>query len=78
MARHPDPCASGWPCVRPAHGFRPLGVAEGATPLARTCLAGARRVDHHAVRVDAARAAALVHLAGGIDGLELDAHDSPS
>jgi hypothetical protein len=30
------------------------------------------------VRVDAPHAAAFVHLAGGIDGLELDAHDSPS
>jgi hypothetical protein len=27
------------------------------------------------VRVDAARAAAFVHLAGGIGGLELDPHD---
>src|SRR5262245_5040340 len=31
-------------------------------------------VDHDAVRVDVARAAAFVDLAGGIDGLELDAH----
>ena len=39
----------------------------------------ARRVrgelDHDAVRIDVARAAALVHLAAGIGGLELDAHD---
>jgi hypothetical protein len=28
------------------------------------------------VRVDTPRAAALVHLASGIDGFELDAHDS--
>jgi hypothetical protein len=27
------------------------------------------------VRVDAARAAAFVHLSGGIGGLELDPHD---
>jgi hypothetical protein len=32
-------------------------------------------VDHDAVRVDVAHAAALVHLAGGICGLELDPHD---
>ena len=42
----------------------------------------ARRVrgemDHEAVRINTARAAALVHLAGGIGGLELDAHITPS
>lgn len=32
-------------------------------------------VDHDAVRVDVSQAAALVHLAGGIGGLELDPHD---
>ena len=32
-------------------------------------------VDHDAVRVDTPRAAACVHLAAGIDGLKLDAHD---
>jgi len=31
-------------------------------------------VDHDAVRVDVPHAAALVHLAGGIGGLELDPH----
>jgi len=39
----------------------------------------ARRVrgemDDDAMRVDVARAAALVHLAAGVGGLELDAHD---
>jgi hypothetical protein len=32
-------------------------------------------VDYDAVRIEVARAAALVHLAGGIGGLELDPHD---
>jgi hypothetical protein len=32
------------------------------------------KVDHDAVRVDVAHTAAFVHLAGSIDGLELDAH----
>jgi hypothetical protein len=32
-------------------------------------------VDHGAVRLDVAHAAALVHLAGGIGGLELDPHN---
>jgi hypothetical protein len=35
-------------------------------------------VDHDAVRIDLALAAALVHLPGGIGGLKLDAHDHPS
>src|SRR5262249_7583691 len=54
----------------------PLGVAErrnacGPEPARR--LRG--EVDHDAVRVDADCAAALVHLAAGIDGLKLDLHD---
>jgi hypothetical protein len=32
-------------------------------------------VDQQTVRINMALAAALVHLAGGIGGLELDAHD---
>jgi hypothetical protein len=32
-------------------------------------------VDHEAVRVDATPAAALVHFAGGVGRLKLDAHD---
>jgi hypothetical protein len=47
---------------------------QAATPLGQSS-AGAREVDHDAVRVDVAHAAALVHLAGGICGLELDPHD---
>jgi hypothetical protein len=34
-------------------------------------------VDHDAVRVDVAHAAALVHLAGVVGGLELDPHAYP-
>ena len=53
----------------------PFGVAVGRDALGpeiapRMC----GEVDHDAVRVDVARAAAFVNLAGGIDGLELDAH----
>ena len=55
--------------------FHPFGVAVGRDALGREL---ARRmcgeVDHDAVRVDVAHAAAFVHLAGGIGGLELDAH----
>jgi hypothetical protein len=67
----------------PAVGFalgqrsavHPFGVAVGRDALGpelawRMC----GEVDHDAVRVDVARAAAFVHLAGGISGLELDAH----
>jgi len=32
-------------------------------------------MDHEAARINTARAAALVHLAGRIGGLELNAHD---
>jgi hypothetical protein len=32
-------------------------------------------MDHETVRINVARAAALVHLAAGIGSLELDAHD---
>ena len=56
--------------------FLPFGVAERrdtcGPELARR-LRG--EMDHDAVRVDTPCAAALVHLAGGIDGLKLDAHD---
>jgi hypothetical protein len=70
--------------LAPAAGFalgqrtasHPFGVAAGRDALGpelawRMC----GEVDHDAVRVDAARAAAFVHLAGGIGGLELDPHD---
>ena len=55
--------------------FHPFGVAAGRDALGpelawRMC----GEVDHDAVRVDAARTAAFVHLAGGIGGLELDSH----
>jgi len=52
---------------------RPFGVAEGRDAPGPEL---ARRVrgemDHEAVRINTARAAALVHLAGRIGGLELD------
>jgi hypothetical protein len=54
----------------------PFGVAAGRDALGPEV---ARRVrgemDHETVRINMARAAALVHLAAGIGGLELDAHD---
>ena len=55
---------------------RPFGVAAGRDALGPEV---ARRVrgemDHEAVRINMACAAALVHLAAGIGSLELDAHD---
>ena len=68
------------PAARFALGQRtashPFGVAAGRDALGPEV---ARRVrgemDHETVRIDMARAAALVHLATGIGGLELDAHD---
>ena len=55
--------------------FHPFGVAVGRDALGPELawwMCG--EVDHDAVRVDVARAAAFVHLPGGIGGLELDAH----
>jgi len=68
----------------PAAGFalgqrtasHPFGVAAGRNALGPEL---ARRVrgemDHETVGINMARAAALAHLAAGIGGLELDAHD---
>src|SRR6516225_5905505 len=54
---------------------RPFGAAVGRDGLGPDPARRVRgEVDHDAVRVDAARAAALVHLARGIGGFELDAH----
>ena len=54
----------------------PFGVAAGWDALGPEL---ARRVrgemDHETMRINMARAAALAHLAAGIGGLELDAHD---
>ena len=54
----------------------PFGVAAGRDALGPEV---ARRVrgemDHETVRINMARATALVHLATGIGDLELDAHD---
>jgi hypothetical protein len=56
--------------------FRPFGVAAGRDALGPELARRVRgEVDQDAVRVDVAHAAALVHLAGGIGGLELDPHD---
>src|SRR5262245_6127602 len=42
--RHRAPCASGWHCVRPAHGFPPIRRGcRSARPWARTCSAGAQQ-----------------------------------
>jgi hypothetical protein len=45
---------------------------QAAMPLGQRLLG---EMDHETVRINMARAAALVHLAAGIGGLELDAHD---
>ena len=70
--------------LAPAAGFalgqrtasHPFGVAAGRDALGPEV---ARRMgsemDHETVRINMARAAALVCLATGIGGLELDAHD---
>ena len=72
--------------LAPAAGFalgqrtasHPFGVAAGRDALGPKLARRVRgEVDHDAVRVDVACAAALVHLAGGIGGLELDPHDYP-
>jgi hypothetical protein len=55
--------------------FHPFGMAVGRNAFGRDFARRVRsKVDHDAVRVDVAHTAAFVHLAGGIDGLELDAH----
>ena len=55
---------------------RPLGVAAGRDALGPALVWRVRgEVDHDAMAVEAAHAAALVHLAVSIGGLELDAHD---
>ena len=49
---------------------------QAAMPLGQRLLGGCGgEMDHDTVRINMARAAALVHLATGIGGLELDAHD---
>ena len=49
---------------------------QAAMPLGQSLLGGcAAKWITTTVRVDVAHAAALVHLAGGIGGLELDPHD---
>ena len=68
------------PAIGIAFGQRtaccPFGVAAGRDALGPEV---ARRVrgemDHETVRINMARAAALVYFATGIGGLELDAHN---
>jgi hypothetical protein len=69
--------------LAPAAGFalgqrtapHPFSVAAGRDARGPELARRVRgEVDHDAVRVDMAHAAALVHLAGGIGGLELDPH----
>ena len=55
--------------------FHPFGMAVGRNAFGPDFVRRVRsKVDHDAVRVDVAHTAAFVHLAGGISGLELDAH----
>jgi hypothetical protein len=55
---------------------RPFGVAAGRDALGPELARWVRgEMDHETVRINMARAAALVHLAGRVGGLELDAHD---
>src|SRR6478736_7322480 len=70
--------------LAPAAGFalgqctasHPFSVAAGRDALGPELARRVRgEVDHDAVRVDVPHAAALVHLAGGIGGLELDPRD---
>ena len=69
--------------LAPAAGFalgqrttsHPFGVAAGRDALGPKLARRVRgEVNQDAVRIDAAHAAALVDLAGGIGGLELDPH----
>jgi len=58
--------------------FCPFGVAAGRDALGPALVWRVRgEVDHDAMAVEAAHAAALVHLAVSIGGLELDAHAAP-
>ena len=54
--------------------FHPFGMAAGRDAGSNFARRLRSKVYHDAVRVDVAHAAAFVHLAGSIDGLELDAH----
>ena len=54
----------------------PFGVAAGRDALGPELARRMRgEMDQETVRINTARAAALVHLAGCIGGLKLDAHD---
>ena len=56
--------------------FCPFGVAAGRDALGPEVARRMRgEMDHETVRISMACAAALVHLAAGIGGLELNAHD---
>ena len=56
--------------------FCPFGVTAGRDALGPEVARRMRgEMDHETVRINTARAAALVHLAAGIGGLELNAHD---
>ena len=70
--------------LAPAAGFalgqrtasRPFGVAAGRDALGPALTWRVRgEMDHETVRINMARAAALVHFAAGIGGFELEAHD---
>ena len=54
----------------------PLGVAAGRDAPGPELARWVRgEMDHETVRINMARTAALVHVAGRVAGLELDAHD---
>ena len=66
------PFGQRWACC-------PFGVAAGRDALGPEFARRMRReMDNEAVRINTAGAAALVHLAGRIGGLELNAHGYPS
>ena len=56
--------------------FCPFGVTAGRDALGPEVAQRVRgEMDHDTVQINMACAAALVHLAAGIGGLELNAHD---
>ena len=70
--------------LAPAAGFalgqrtasHPFGVAAGRDALGPELARRVRgEVDYETVRINVTCAAALMHLAAGIGGLELEAHD---
>jgi hypothetical protein len=62
--------------LRSASAGLAIGVAAGRDALGPEVTRRMRdEMDHETMRVNMARAAALVHFATGVGGLELNAHD---